>query len=436
MSLRSNRTPANGGPGLYSEKIAHVSDLISIDEARRRVLEAVSRLGDEDVLLELALGRVLAEDVTSGMDVPPFDSSGMDGYALVAGPEAELDVIGEARAGHPAAEAVRPGEAVRISTGAPVPEGADAVVPVEQTTAVNGAEGHAIQVDRDLPGKLRSSRVHVPATEPGANIRRAGEDISLGAVVLREGTMLGPAELGVAASVGRGSLRCATQPRVFVLITGDELTPPGEPLAPGGIYGSNGFALAAQVERAGGALAGRGTVPDTPEGTRAALEEALDAADVVVVSGGVSVGPHDHVKDALRDLGVEELFWGVRLRPGKPTWFGRRGETLAFGLPGNPVSAMVTFQLFARPALAALQGAAPDAARATAVLAHAVARNPHRDEAVRVRLGHTDDGLVAEPTGAQGSHMLTSMLGADGLALIHHGNGELAAGDRVEVELL
>ncbi len=187
-----------------------------------------------------------------------------------------------------------------------------------------------------------------------------------------------------------------------MLITGDELTPPGEPLAPGGIYGSNGFALAAQVERAGGALTGRGTVPDTPDGTRAALDEALGAADVVIVSGGVSVGPHDHVKDAFRDLGVEERFWGVRLRPGKPTWFGTRGDTLAFGLPGNPVSAMVTFQLFARPALAALQGAAPDAARASAVLAHAVARNPRRDETVRVKLRPTDDGLVAEPTGAAG----------------------------------
>jgi molybdopterin molybdotransferase len=415
-----DRTPANGGLGRNSDKIGPVSDLISIDDARGRVLDAVTRLGDEDVPLDLALGRVLAEQVTSAIDVPPFDNSGMDGYALIAGPEAELEVIGEARAGHPAAEALRAGTAIRISTGAMVPEGANAVVPVERTTAVTGAE----------------SRVRVPETEPGANVRRAGEDISVGAVVLRRGAVLGPAELGVAASVGRPTLRCARRPRVFVLITGDELTPPGEPLAPGGIYGSNGFALAAQVERAGGALAGRRTVPDTPEGTRTALREALDAADVVIVSGGVSVGPHDHVKDALRDLGVEERFWGVRLRPGKPTWFGARGDTLAFGLPGNPVSAMVTFQLFARPALAALQGAPPDAARASAVLAHAVARNPRRDETVRVKLRHTENGLVAEPTGAQGSHILTSMLGADGLALIHHGDGELAAGERVEVELL
>jgi molybdopterin molybdotransferase len=394
-----------------------VTDLISIAEARQRVLQAVTPLGDEQVPLDAVLGRVLAEDVASAIDVPPFDSSGMDGYALVAGPESELEVIDEARAGHPASKALRPGTAVRISTGAPIPEGANAVVPVERTTAV-------------------TDRVRVPSTEAGANVRRAGEDVALGAVVLRAGTRLGAAELGVAASVGRASLRCALRPRVAVLATGDELTPPGEPLAPGGIYGSNGFALGALVERAGAVLTGRATVPDTPDGTRDAIRDALAAADVVIVSGGVSVGPHDHVKDALAELGVEEHFWGVRLRPGKPTWFGTRDGTLAFGLPGNPVSAMVTFQLFARPALAALQGAAPDAPRATAVLTHPVARNPRREEAVRVRLRHTDHGLVAETTGEQGSHMLTSMLGADGLAMIAPGEGELAAGERVEVELL
>jgi molybdopterin molybdotransferase len=397
-----------------------VTDLISITEARQRVLDAVTRLGDEDVSLDAALDRVLAEDVTSAIAVPPFDSSGMDGYALIAGPEAELEVIDEARAGHPASEALRPGAAIRISTGAAVPEGADAVVPVERTTAPAGGDG----------------RVRVPETAPGANIRRAGEDIRAGDVLLRAGTTLGAAELGVAASVGRASLRCALRPRVVVLATGDELTPPGEPLGPGRIYGSNGFALGAQVERAGATLAGRGTVPDTPDGTREAIREALEDADVVIVSGGVSVGPHDHVKDALHELGVEEHFWGVLLRPGKPTWFGARDGTLAFGLPGNPVSAMVTFQLFARPALAALQGAAPDAPRTTAVLAHPVARNPRREEAVRVRLRHTDQGLEAETTGEQGSHMLTSMLGADGLAMIAPGDGELAAGERVEVELL
>jgi molybdopterin molybdotransferase len=396
-----------------------VSELISIAEARRRVLEAITRLGDEPAALDAALGRVLAENVTSPTAVPPFDSSGMDGYAVATLDGGDLNVIGEARAGHPWDGTLGPGMAVRISTGALVPEGAAAVVPVERTTALSG------------------DRISVPETETGANIRRAGEDIPLHAVVLEAGSKLGPAELGVAASVGRADLRCARQPRVAVLITGDELTPPGRPLGPGRIYSSNGFALGAQVERAGALLAGRATVPDDPDGTRSAIAGALDDADVVLVSGGVSVGPHDHVKAALRDLGVEERFWGVRLRPGKPTWFGTRGQQLAFGLPGNPVSAMVTFHLFARPALAALQGAAPDTARSLARLDEPIARNPQREQAIRVRLLQSENGLIATPTtGAQGSHVLTSMLGADALAFIVPGEGEVPAGERVEVELL
>jgi molybdopterin molybdotransferase len=405
-----------------------MSELISIAEARSRVLAGVTRLGDEPVALEAALGRVVAENLASPIAVPPFDSSAMDGFAVVAGPSRELEVIGEARAGHPASVAVRPGEAVRISTGAVVPEGADAVVPVERTTAMKGGDSTAAG-DAD--------RVLVPETDPGANIRRAGEDIPFNAVVLRAGTPLGPAELGVAASVGRAELRCARRPRVAVLITGDELTPVGRPLAPGGIYGSNGVALAALAVRAGAEVVLQSVVPDDLDGTRAAIADALEAADVVVVSGGVSVGPHDHVKPALHELGVEEVFWGVRLRPGKPTWFGTRGGTLAFGLPGNPVSAMVTFQLFARPALAALQGAPPDIRRFAASLEEPVARSPRREQAVRVRLRQGDDGLLARPTtGAQGSHVLTSMLGADAVALIAPGEGEAAAGERVEVELL
>jgi molybdopterin molybdotransferase len=415
-----------------------VSDLITIAEARERVLESVPRLGDEGVTLDVALGRVLAEDVTSAIAVPPFESSAMDGFAVVAGAGGELDVIGEARAGHPFSGAVSEGAAVRISTGALVPEGASAVVPVERTTAVKEAgPDDGARLMRDMEAQVEHDRVAVPETEPGANIRRAGEDIPLNAVVLQTGTPLGPAELGVAASIGRAGVRCARRPRVAVLITGDELTPPGEPLGPGRIYGSNGFALAAQVERAGAIVTARATVPDDRDGTRAAIAEALDDADVVLVSGGVSVGPHDHVKPALQELGVEERFWGVRLRPGKPTWFGTRASTLVFGLPGNPVSAMVTFQLFARPALLALQGAPPESPHAQARLDEPIPRNPKREQAIRVRLLQTGNGLTARPTtGAQGSHVLTSMLGADALAFIAPGEGEAAAGEHVEVEFL
>ncbi|MET0973428.1 MAG: gephyrin-like molybdotransferase Glp [Thermoleophilaceae bacterium] len=391
--------------------------LISIEEGRRRVLAAVHALDSEDVPLPEARGRVLAEDLTSAVDVPPFDSSAMDGYALVAGPATELEVIGESRAGHPSERLVAPGVAVRISTGAAVPGGASAVIPVERTSA-NG------------------DRVEVEETAEGANIRRAGEDLRAGDVVLARGALLGPAELGVAASVGRAELRCARRPRVALLVTGDELVQPGGALGPGQIYTSNGFALAAQLEDAGAELVLSDTVPDTAEATHAALARALETADVVIGSGGVSVGPHDHVKDALRELGVVEHFWGVSLRPGKPTWFGVRERVLVFGLPGNPVSAMVTFQLFARPALAALQGADPAAGSASATLDEPVRRNPRREEAVRVRLRHADDGLHAVTTGEQGSHMLTSMLGADALALIAAGDGELGAGERVKVQFL
>ena len=394
--------------------------MITIFEAREHVLAAVRPLPAEGVALGAALGRVLAEDVTSAIDLPPFDNSAMDGFAVVAGDEAELEVIGEARAGHPAAAGVRPGTAIRISTGAMLPAGATAVVPVERTELLDGG------------------RVRVEPVADGANIRRAGEDVRASGTVLRRGAALGPAELGVAAAVGRAELACARQPRVALLVTGDELTDPGRPLGPGGIYSSNGYALAAQVERAGAALVSSERVPDSAEGTRAAIATALDARpELVIVSGGVSVGPHDHVKGALAELGVEERFWRVSLRPGKPTWFGVREPTLVLGLPGNPVSAMVTFHLFARPALAALQGADPSPRRATAVAAGPIKRNAKREQAVRVRLDSAADGRPrASLTGEQGSHMLTSLVGADGLVLIPAGEGAVEAGERLEVELL
>jgi molybdopterin molybdotransferase len=394
-----------------------MAELISIDEARRRVIQAVRVLETEDVALADALERVLAHDVESPTNVPPFDNSAVDGFAVEAGPPAELQLIGESRAGHPSGRNLRPGAAVRISTGAEIPVGATAVVPVERARASSG-------------------RVRVEGSEQGENIRRAGEDVRGGDLVLRAGTLIGPAELGVAASIGRDHLPCARRPRVAVLVTGDELAEPGHDLGPGRIYSSNAFALAGLVARSRAAIVSRATVRDSAESTREALENALGAADVICVSGGVSVGPHDHVKPVLRDLGVTERFWGVALRPGKPTWFGTRNGTLVFGLPGNPVSAMVTFQLFVRPALAALQGAAAEADRVSAVLDESVPLHPVREQAVRVRLSARGDGWHATTTGEQGSHMLTSMLGADGLALVAPGDGEAARGTRVEVELL
>ena len=391
--------------------------LISIDEARERVLAEVRRLPDEEVALADALGRVLAIDAVAQEELPPFDASAMDGYAVPAGEEATLAIEGESRAGAPSEAPLAAGSACRISTGAVVPAGAFAVVPVEKTAVADG-------------------RVRVPATSEGENIRRAGEDVRAGEGVLAAGTALGPSELAVLASLGLPAVRCARRPRVAVLATGDELVEPGAPLAPGQIRNSNAYGVAAQAERAGAVVVERGRVADDAQATRDALGDALDRADVVCVSGGVSVGPHDHVKPALAELGVEERFWGVSLQPGKPTWFGTRGDALVFGLPGNPVSAIVTFHLFTRPAVRALQGADPHPKGGTALLTEPVPRNPRRDQMVRVRLDAGREGWRATPTKAQGSHVLTSMLGADALARIPAGDGALAAGDSVRIEFL
>jgi molybdopterin molybdotransferase len=393
-----------------------VAPLLSIDAARTAVLDAVVALGAEPVAVDGALRRVLAEDVVAAHDVPPFDNSAMDGFALAAGPAGrELAVVGESRAGAPAVAAPGAAEAIRVSTGAVVPRGTEAVVPVEQTSAADGR----VTVEADV--------------RPGQHIRRAGEDMRAGERVLRSGTVLGPAELGVAVVAGRATVACARRPRVALLVTGDELRAPGEPLGPGEIHESNGTTLAALAAQHGADVVLRARVADTRADTERAIRDALDLADVLLLSGGVSVGPHDHVKPALAANGVAERFWRVALRPGKPTWFGTAGDRLVFGLPGNPVSAMVTFLLFVRPALAALQGADPRARRVRARLAAPVERNPARDEAVRVRL---DADGRATPTGPQGSHQLTSMLGGDGLALVTAGEGTAEAGSAVDVELI
>ena len=388
---------------------------LSIDDARAAVLAAVRPLPAEDVAVQDALGRVLAEDVVAAGDVPAFANSAMDGYAVRAGPAGrKLRVVDEARAGAPATIAVDDGEAVRISTGAPIPEGADAVLQIELVQV----DGDRVALDDDV--------------EPGRNVRPSGDDLRAGDRILHAGTRLGAAEVGLAVACGRASVACARVPEVVVLATGDELVAPGKPLAPGQLHETNGLTLAALSTRAGAHVASAGVVRDTEEQTRAAIADALERADVVVLSGGVSVGPHDHVKPALEALGVEEIFWRVALRPGRPTWFGTHGDKLVFGLPGNPVSAMVTFVLFARPALAALQGAPHRPERETARLAEPIPRHPGRDECVRVTLR---DG-VATPTGPQGSHQLRSMLGADALAIVTAGTGTMPAGAEVAVERL
>jgi len=390
--------------------------LPSIDEARAIVLERVAVPAPEEVPVARALDRVLARDVVTAGDVPPWPNSAVDGFAVQPGPAGRsLRIVAESRAGAPAGVPIGDGEAIRISTGAVLPAGADAVAMVEDC--------------EEKPDGTVLVRADAP---PGGNVRRAGEDVTAGTTVLHRGTTLGPAELGVGIGAGAATLACGPRPRVAVLSTGDELVPPGAPLGPGQIHDSNAISIAALAARAGADVVLVGHVADTREATERVIADALGRSDVLVCTGGVSVGPHDHVKPALTAQGVEEVFWRVALRPGKPTWFGTRAGQLVLGLPGNPVSAMVTFLLFARPALRALQGADPQVPRTRATLTQAVPRHAGRDECVRVRL---EDGR-ATPTGAQGSHRLTSMLGADGFAIVTRGQGEAAAGDEVEVELL
>jgi molybdopterin molybdotransferase len=389
---------------------------LSIESARANVVSSCAPLPAEPVALEDAVGRVLAADVVACEDVPRFDNSAMDGFAVrsdaSSGP---LAIVDESRAGAPASRTLSPGEAIRISTGAAMPMGADAVVPVEQA--------------HEADGVVTLSE----AVAAGRHVRRAGEDLRAGGVVLSAGTALGAGALGVAVGAGVGSLSCARRPRVAVLCTGDELRPPGSPLAAGEIHNSNAIVLAALAAQDGAAVVAAEAVRDTRAATEAALAAALDRADVVVVSGGVSVGPHDHVKPALEALGVARRFWRVDLQPGKPTWFGTRGAQLVFGLPGNPVSSFVTFALFARPALRALQGAEPLPARERALLAHDVPRRG-RTQALRVRLDARDGTLRATPTGAQGSHVTASLAAADALAFVAAGTGVASAGASVPVE--
>jgi molybdopterin molybdotransferase len=394
--------------------------LISIAQARELVLEHVRPLGHERIDIADALDRVLAEDVNAAGDVPPFGCSAMDGYAIKDGAgNRTLTVVGESRAGAPGDHELKEGEAIRISTGAAVPAGATAVIRQEDVDSDEGAI---------------TTREPVA---PGENLRHPGEDMRAGTKVLPAGARLRAGELGASVAAGLGQVLVARRPVVAVLCTGDELRAPGEALGPGEIHNSNAPMLVSLSTRSGASALPARRLRDDRSATKRALGAALVQADVTVVSGGVSVGPHDHVKPALATLGVREVFWGVSLQPGKPTWFGTAGDKLVFGLPGNPVSAFVTFSLFVRPALAALQGAGDETALDTeALLAVAVRRNPDREQAVRVRLERRDGATMALPNGPQASHIMTSLLGADALALIPAGDGEAAAGTRVRLEPL
>ena len=394
--------------------VSAVAGLLTVDEALARVLARVRPLPAETVPLEEAAERVLAEDARALTDLPRFASSAMDGFALrSADTPGALPIVARIAAGRPAARALEQGEAMGIATGGVVPEGADAVVPIERATEEDDA-------------------VVVPEhASVGINVRPRGGDIESGGVALTAGTILSPSRLAALAAAGIAEPRCAARPRVAIVTTGTELRRPGEALAAGEIYESNGLMLAAQFGAAGAVVERQASVADDEGAHRTALEEGLEA-DVLVTSGGVSVGPHDLVRTTLAALGVEEDFWGVAMRPGKPLSFGVREGTLVFGLPGNPVSSLVGALLFVVPALRALQGVTDPAPRfRTGILGTPARRRAGRDDYQRASVEWSDGAVVLHPLAGQESHMIVSAASADALVHVPRGEGELAAGAAV-----
>ena len=401
--------------------MAERTDPIAVEELLDRVLGTVAVLPDFPQPLMDVLGLPLAEDVDAPVALPPFDNSAMDGYAVraadvegaTADEPVELPVVGEIAAGNAALLALSPGSAVKIMTGAPVPAGADAVVPYEAT-------------DRGV-ARVRISEA-VPA---GRHIRTAGSDVRVGDRLLDEGTVVGPRQLGLLAAVGRATVRTRPRPRVVVISTGSELRDPGGAIGPDSIYDGNSFLLAAAAREAGAVAYRVGIVPDDPHSFREALDDQLVRADLVVTSGGVSQGDHDVVKEALRD---EEGMWfgPVRMQPGKPQGFGTVGEDRVpiFALPGNPVSAYVSFQLFVLPAIRRMMGVSP-AVRPTrrARLTQSLTSTRGRRQYVRARY---DDGAVT-PVGGHGSHLLGDLSRSNALLVVPEEATSLPAGAQVDV---
>jgi len=384
--------------------------MIPVEDALETILEAVSPLGVESVSLSESLGRTLACEITARWANPPWDNSAMDGYALRAAETAgaskdapvTLRVAYDLPAGSAPGADVGEGEAVRIMTGAPVPTGADAVVMVERTQR------------GDADGTVRI----MAAARVGENIRKAGEDFQRGERVLEKGTLIRPAEIAMLATAGASAVRVYRRPRVAVISTGDELVETGPAPGPGKIPNSNGPALCALVAGCEAVPVDLGIAADTVESLREKLTEA-QACDCIVSSGGVSVGDYDFVKDVLEELGSEMVFWKVAMKPGKPLAFGMIGGKPAFGLPGNPVSSMVAFEQFVRPALMKMAGAAACKRRTfRARLTEDIRTKPGRKNFIRAVLSSDEHGLCATPLEHQGSGMISTMVRANALIVV------------------
>ncbi len=412
--------------------------MLSVEEARERILAVFHTLDAEEKPILEALGQVLAEDVEAPFDIPPLANSAMDGYAVrhqdIQGADPSsprlLRVVGYVAAGQLPSQKVEPGTAIRIMTGAPIPPGADAVVPFEDTDELQ-RKGSGRPLDE----------VSVLAEVPsGANVRPAGEDVRRGEVVVTRGTTLRPSEIGVLASLGMASLRVIRRPVVAILATGDELLPPGSSPQPGKIFDSNSYSVAASVLRDGGIPRMLGIARDNLEEMHARLEQGL-SADLLITSAGVSKGDYDIVKDVLMQRG-EIAFWSVRMRPAKPLAFGLLNapggrKVPHLGLPGNPVSALVAYEQFGRPAIRKMMGKS----RLSRPVLEAVLEGPIRNHDgrrvyARVLVTRRDGTYYASPTGPQGSNILTSMARANGLAICPEDVPVMERGQKVRVEML
>lgn len=388
--------------------------LRSVGDHRAAVLAAVTRLPPEHVELDQALGRTLARDVRSGITLPPFANSAMDGFAVrqadVAAAPVTLPVAADVPAGAPMPRPLRPGTAARVMTGAPLPDGCDAVVPVEWTDVPAGPTGPRREVTINQ------------SPQPGAYIRASGEDVVPGVVLVGAGTVLSARHLGLLAATGHGRVPVSAQPRVAVVATGAELLAPESTLTPGRIYDSNSYCLAAAVHQVGGVATRVVVTDDTAAAVASALDSVAAENHLVITTGGVSAGAYDVVKSYLAAAGGVE-FVKVGMRPGMPQGVGRlrtgNGEVALVALPGNPVSAWVSFEVFCRPALCAMQGrAALDRPTVTARASRDWSSPPHKVEFARVRLTADAGGWLAEPVGAQGSHLVADLAHADALAVV------------------
>jgi molybdopterin molybdotransferase len=396
--------------------------MIEFTEARDLVLSAAKTLPTELVSLPLSLGRTLARDIKARENIPPFTKATMDGFAVRAGdtaaPPVELAIVEDLPAGRLARRSLGLGEAARIMTGAPLPDGADAVVMVEETAP--SARGVVVR----------------SAVRPGDNLGLAGEDLKKGETVLPRGVVIGPAEIGMLAAANAARVPVVRRPRIAVITTGDEIVEPGMKKRRGQIRNSNGWALTALAVRAGAEARYLGIARDRSAALAAKLRRAR-TADVVVLSGGVSVGDHDLVKEELRADGVRPVFWRVRIKPGKPVFFGRRGRQLIFGLPGNPTSALVTFRLFVEPALARMLGRAELATAAIrAVLAAAIDVKPGRTQFLRGAIVESGPVLKVAPYDDQRSGVLRSMVRSRVLIVVPADVAHLDAGREVEILFL